>query len=620
MSIAVLTQVYDEMRRLAIAGSDLAGGDFRLKKLLPPLEASAAKAPVFGKVAEAIQKLVGSDSDSTGNSSRNSAQALLELSTLVSAILYTQGETGADGELQPIETVDFGLPASNTSARLLKPLIEALTTTGSGREELIRDAYDRGAFKDLRLVRVAVGAIDDPYPAIADFIADRVLPMYGNAIYDDLRSAFDPKAKGGQVRRLRLMHRLDPARTHELVEQALESGSPDMKVAAIQCLEGREEAISYLLEQSKSKSSDVRRAALRAMSGFTSDEVVGALIKSLSGADLELGAESASRNRSPQVLKYLLKEGEQRLDELFSIKDVATAGTAIKRFYHLCGCFASRDDKQTIAFLTRCFERRDDIAQLKGADGRHINHRVASLLVRSNDKSSLKKLIEAHATLLPEVLEWAFFAAVRSRKPKEVYDLFSPYYLVKVAPKKKRSDSAGQKRETIRAVLAAHCGGYGYGSGFSRTTDYATTTDLITRDEFSLKTEWDLRWLDAAIESEDLELVQMLARPKHKGVLAFLSRVVDGMLNKNRDLEHDAVVLLETMIRIEHPQAVEQYLAALRKVGSDKRQYYSYWIARVIPSLPKAAAPKIEELVPSLNEQLVDQIAPYLVELKGKSS
>ena len=53
MSIPVLIEVYDEMRRLAIAGSAVAPGDFRLKKLIPPLEKSGEKAPVFAKVAQA---------------------------------------------------------------------------------------------------------------------------------------------------------------------------------------------------------------------------------------------------------------------------------------------------------------------------------------------------------------------------------------------------------------------------------------------------------------------------------------------------------------------------------------------------------------------------------------
>ena len=84
MSIPVLTQVYDEVRRLSIAGSVVATGDFRLKKLIPPLEQSGQKAPVFAKVAQAVTKVVESND-------KNSAEALLDLSTLVNAVLYTQG-------------------------------------------------------------------------------------------------------------------------------------------------------------------------------------------------------------------------------------------------------------------------------------------------------------------------------------------------------------------------------------------------------------------------------------------------------------------------------------------------------------------------------------------------
>src|SRR5215813_5716017 len=99
MSIAVLTQVYDEARRLAIAGSAVASGDFRLKKLIPPLEQAGAKAPVFAKAAEAVKAVV------EGNE-QSAPTALLDLTTLVNAVLYTQGETSTAGEIQPIETTD----------------------------------------------------------------------------------------------------------------------------------------------------------------------------------------------------------------------------------------------------------------------------------------------------------------------------------------------------------------------------------------------------------------------------------------------------------------------------------------------------------------------------------
>src|SRR5205823_13920677 len=111
--------------------------------------------------------------------------------TLVNAILYTQGETLTPGTLEPIQTTDLGVGSAQASARVLKPLLEALTTTGSGRLELIRDAHERGAFRDLRLVKPALDALDDVYAEIGDFIAGQVLPLYGKAILPELRAKLD---------------------------------------------------------------------------------------------------------------------------------------------------------------------------------------------------------------------------------------------------------------------------------------------------------------------------------------------------------------------------------------------------------------------------------------------
>src|SRR5438105_14876132 len=104
MSLAILTRVSDEVRRLAIAGSRVAKGDFRLRALLPALEQAGAKAPVFARVAEAAKAVTQADD-------QTSAYHLLELATLVGAILYTQGETGLPGALEPIESNDLGADA-----------------------------------------------------------------------------------------------------------------------------------------------------------------------------------------------------------------------------------------------------------------------------------------------------------------------------------------------------------------------------------------------------------------------------------------------------------------------------------------------------------------------------
>jgi len=605
MSSSVLSKVHDEMRRLAIAGSDLAAGDFRLKKLLPPLEAAAAKAPVVGKIAAAMKTLVESDH-------KTSAGALLELSTLVSAVLYTQGEIGIAGELVPIETSDFGLPSSTAGARVLKPLVEALTTTGSGREEVIKDAFERGTFKDLRLVRLAVAAMDDVYSPIAEFIAENVLPLYGRAIYDDLRAGYNVKGKGGHVRRLRLMHRLDAEKTHELVKEALESGSPEMKIAAIECLEGREESLSYLLEQARAKSADVRRAAYKALAAIDHDDAAGALIKGLSGNDLASAAEYARKSRSPRLLSFLLDETQRQLDALLTTTTDPEKQKKIAQIvFDLLSAFASRSDKETTVLLTKCFQQRDAITSLKGHVGiaMEINRRVALLLITTHHKPSLKILVDAHAILRQELLDCAMLAALLSRKPGEVYDLFSPYFLAK--PKKK-GDVINQKLDAVRSLLlrvARERDARGY---------YASDVDEILASGLADSVQLDPRWLDAAIATEDVDVVSTLARPDERAGQAFLSSRLEILLNKKGGLDQVVWQLLDTIIRVQHPRASEHFLATLNKVAGNKHQYHSYWLVRLIPSLPKSAAPEIEALLPTLDEKLADQIAPYLAELQSK--
>src|SRR5882724_4667256 len=98
MSLALIQESAKEVRRLAIAGSALAVGDFRLKKLIAPLEQSGAKVPVFAQVAKGIGDLVnGAEADSAAN--------LLSLSTLLNAILYTQGQSSTDGDYREIESL-----------------------------------------------------------------------------------------------------------------------------------------------------------------------------------------------------------------------------------------------------------------------------------------------------------------------------------------------------------------------------------------------------------------------------------------------------------------------------------------------------------------------------------
>jgi hypothetical protein len=601
MSIPILTQVYDEVRRLSIAGSVVAPGDFRLKKLVALLEQSGQKAPVFAKVAQAVSGVV----DSTD---KTSAESLLELSTLVNAILYTQGETGLAGKLEPIKTIDLGLQVTQTSARVLKPLLEALSTTGSGRLEIIKDAHERGAFADLRLIKAALAALDDVYPDVAEFVSRQVLPRYGTAIIPELRLRFDQKGRAGHVRRLSLMHQLDPAGTRDIVKQALDEGSKEIKIVAIECLGESTDDLAFLLEQAKAKTKDVREAALKGLAKSVSGDAVAALRAALAGADIEIAVAPVHSSRDPKVLKFVLELATQQRDALLASKekDKKEVGKQVTRFLSYLECLRGRDDKETEKFVLDCFSKMAALTAIKGdVSGKDIQQRLVTIMA-GGSKKTLETLAEAHASFTEGELSGAFLAAIRVWTAKKVYDKFSPYMVVQGGEKTKKNDPVAAKQAAITAVL---CGNWHWRWNYS-------AEERETTDEFIKKL--DPRWLDLAVKLKDMDLVQRLARSGHSAVNQFLSSAFEEKLAKAKET-YEFGNLLDTMVRVKHPDATDSLLAAMVKCAKSPHGYGLYWFSRLIPELPIEALPKLEALLPTLPEAAIDRLLDYVVELKNKA-
>jgi hypothetical protein len=600
MSIPVLIQVYDEMRRLAIAGSSVAPGDFRLKKLIAPLEKSAEKAPVFGKAAQAVQAVVDSND-------KTASTALLELTTLVNAILYTQGATGNAGELKPLETTDLG-QTTQTGARTLKPLLEALSSTGSGRMELVRDAFDRGTFKDLRLIKPALGAIDDPYPEIRDFICERVLPLYGSAILPELRAKLDIKGRGGHVKRLQLMHQLDPEGSREVIQQALNDGSKEMRVAAVECLGTTDDDLVYLLEQTRSKAKDVGAAALGALlrAGNKSADVIAALKKAIAGADLQLIVGRVKGCLLPEIRNYALEQAEQQLAEVLKLKDKKLQGPAVDRLQQLVSSLDERTDPKAEAFLLKCFGHADTFAAIKSEpSGADLNELVAHVLCQGTAKMQMR-LVAAHKALAGGMLSSALFAARATMGPAEFYEEFSPL-LRGLSEKRTKKNSAEHDRgQALLAALNSNSDGLHF---FHRPW-MGRHAEVPQRRARPLP-HLDPRWLDAAVDAESVALVCSLARPGHSAANRLLSEQLACAKNPQE--------LLRTMVRIQHPEAIDALIAALKEQAKGKYHYYlGYWYGPMIAELPRSALARIEELLPTLSDKMVDQLMEHVLALKNK--
>ena len=266
-----------------------------------------------------------------------------------------------------------------------------------------------------------------------------------------------------------------------------------------------------------------------------------------------------------------------------------------------------RTDKKTEKFLLATFAQCEQITAVKGEPSGVdlIEHLVAAMVVGS--KKTQSALVDAHATLPPDSLGEALTAACRSRKPGEVFELFSPYLTAKVSEKKRR-EPAYLKREAIITTLT-------HGRNAWYYDPYEDDPDT-----FDLVANLDPRWIDLAVGLGRPDLIQALAVPGHEGSNKMLSSILTRPWPRSKE-PHEIGSILSTMIRVEHPDATDSMIALLRKRARARYRYGFYWIGHLIPRLPPAeAVPKLEALLPTLPEKMVDELLDYVTELKSVSS
>jgi hypothetical protein len=595
MSLALIQESAKEVRRLAIAGSPLAVGDFRLKKLAAPLEQAGAKVPVFAQVAKAINDVVnGKEADSAVN--------LLNLSTLLNAILYTQGQSGADGAFRELETFASNSASTRTPARLLKPLVQALTSTGSGRFEIVKSAVERGAFNDLRLIDPAVQALGDVYPELADLVAKKILPRYGPGIVPLLKAGLDLKGKKSDARRLQIMHQLDPDGTLALCKTALEDGSPEVKAAAIACLGQHEDCLALVLEQASAKNKMLRAAALEALAEHDRPEIAKLFIELIKGKALDILAGPFRALRNRQVLNSLLDEG-RRVFGLLTKGD----SNQIPRFWEILDCLEQRKDAAVEEFALACIGQCDKVGQLKGAKnsfvaGDDVMIRLARLLYNVGTPKTLDAILAKRDVLPPTVFGFVLRSALRTWSAAKVFDEFSPLLAQTKGGGKEKS------AELERLISAA---AWDRDSRFSpaiadEDSDSAGAVTLM-------KATWDGRWLDAAINADQLTVVCCLARPGHKAALTYLL----GFGNAKRT--SDAGLLIRALTRCQYPKVTEVFLSLVAKKtkGAKYCDYELQFLFENARHLPAADLPKLDQFAATLDEKFVDQFLEGLGPLRA---
>ncbi len=584
MSMTLLFELQTEIRRLFIAGSELAIGDFKLKKLLPGIQKMGKSAAVLNKIAISLEKLIGSEQGKSG-------EILIQLSTILNAVLYTQCGSDIKGETKDIKCDPIG-GKTCISLRKLKPVIEALTSKGSGRLEIIEKAYEEGIFKDIRLVLPAINALEDVYVEIGAFVHKNVLPQYGKVILPMLEKSLDIEGGKADAYRLQLIYKICGENYRELYLKALEIGSAEVKISAINALKNYSNCEDIFLEKCNDKKKDVRKAIYYALAEIDSPIVVQRLVEAFKGKDSDIVLEAVIYGDSSALSEILVIQSE---DILKKLAEKNPTEKLIGEFAIILDTLQHKKHSSILHFLKNAlisneflFEVKSTVKLKQTLRGYHIHfisQAIASVILSIGTNEAYEFLESIKDIQESQLVYYSFAAAVKYKTPEQVFDTYSKYVI-----EGRKLYSGKQAIHVIERLANFNKNLLKYDLGFANESYNSDSPYAIKGNK---KIIWDKRWIDVLMDLDEDELVYRFA---YKGN----SRCIDYMLsklakNQNLIIKGNISILLG-MVQADYSEVNNVIIDTLRKTDVNKMDCFNYKYSEILKLLPSKYAKDIEEV------------------------
>lgn len=571
MSLHVLFELQNEVRRLFIAGSTVAAGDMRLQKLASQLQLQAESVPVFGRLAQSVDQVVTADSG-------EAARKLLELGTLLSAILHTLGRTESNEPLAPVTGTDASLPTA-LPYRKLSPLIQALTSKGQGRLELLKQGWEEGLFQDLRSIAPAVSALDDSYSEIPDFIQRVVIPAYGQEALPVLLQQFKLDGGRGDARRLELIHELLPGEDLAFLRQAAHEGSTEVRAAAIGLLGDYPEQIDYILAQADDKKKEIRSAALFALARLGSEPAAERLYHALISKDRELAIEPIRRCQSHSLTLKIIAHAEHALERIIQQSNVEEAAQ------QLLTDIRSLEGKQT-AEVVLLLQKLLSAPEFIKTETEAAQEAAAELLLDIDLPEAYQFAVSLHKAFHGKFIAYSFKAALRILSPEDVYEQF-------------HNDLRNKKQSAAKTLLRAFQ---------EETRWYPGRLEYEPFQEAEESIVWDPRWVQLFVELDEADLVCRLVQEPDANVIKYLTAKCEKQPQFNRGQTSNMLLVLFGM---QEPRAPQLLMDILEKGGNKQYYYLDREQLTLLSLLPREYADRLrqhaEQLTyPSLKEQILE--------------
>ncbi|MFK8282920.1 HEAT repeat domain-containing protein [Capnocytophaga cynodegmi] len=434
----ILYNLQQEINRLFIAGSKFAKADPRLQKHIPTLNKLGEKAPVFAKLAKDIEELLQTDS-------QQSAEKLMEISTLLYSILYTQGQTIEANTTLKEQVPNIPLSQINTefSYLQLKPVIQALTTSNSGRLEILTDAFERNIFKDSRTFPYLNIALADKYSDLCDYIENTIIPSVGKAIIPFLAEGFKYEDKTENVRRLRLLNHFGYDQIAMMIEKIFEENLPNLQSEAINILSNDSKNEEFITNLTSDKNKTIRGAAYRALAKIGThsslEKLYNLYANNKNKTNQTLLAEALAIGKIPFFFKQTYNLVLIHFEELLNIdkSDKKALDNAMNRFCTDMELFKNKDYPEVYDFFERIFTDKTYTELIKKAKLHHYDDTIHSKIIEALNTFDTYRVLsfyERNINNLPSK-NWYYSAwynyfskAVNFYPKEKIFDIFSPQF------------------------------------------------------------------------------------------------------------------------------------------------------------------------------------------------
>ncbi len=328
MDLTPLYELRERLRAGAIAGAALAADDFRLARALEGLAPLEKASPVFAKLGQLARSVLAPDC-------QDRAGALLDAITLCDAVLTTQGAVAVPGELEALPPRAGGTALTNAPYSVVAPLVEALTTSGSGHYSTVVDTHETHPelFSDYRVRDALVKALGAKYAELAD-TAGQWLCQEDKSILPLLTQGFDPAGKKEMARRVQVIDTIAGGSLNDWYISQLEGAKKQVRVMLIYALRHCPENLELLLKLAKTEKYDNKDAARWALARIQNP---GALPfwREMMEADLIENGRFFMASNSPAATALTAELLERELEDLLAPDDAPWYTEKEKRLANL---------------------------------------------------------------------------------------------------------------------------------------------------------------------------------------------------------------------------------------------------------------------------------------------